>query len=183
MEISSNFVQIVQDVVLDPSSGSAMVLFVSSFLNELVAIFPYAVVLAGQLFFLKDPFSIGLMAKLLVFVAVPVGVGSALGVLPIYVLAYFGGKPAINKLQRYLRFSWHDVERVNQRFKGQWYDEILFLLLRTVPVMPSFPVSIAAGIMRMRFLPYFFLTTLGFIIRMMLTLLVVGIGMQSLSQF
>lgn len=183
MEISSNFVQIVQDVVLNPNSGSAAVLFFSSFLNELVAIFPYAVILAGQLFFLKDPFSVALMTKLLVFVALPVGIGSSLGVLPVYAVTYFGGKPAINKFQKYLRFSWRDVERVNERFKGQWYDEVLFLLLRTIPVVPSFPVSIAAGIMRMRFLPYFFLTTLGFIIRMMLTLLVVGIGMQSLSQF
>ena len=182
MELSANFVQIVQDAVLDPSSNSAIALFVSSFLNELVAIFPFAVVLAGQLFFLKDPFSIALIAKLLVFVAIPVGIGSSLGVLPVYVITYFGGKPAINKLQKYLRFSWQDVEKVNLRFRGQWYDEILFLLLRTIPVMPSLPLSIAAGVMRMKFLRYFFLSVLGLVIRMILTLLVVGIGMEGLSQ-
>ena len=140
MELSANFVQIVQDAVLDPSSNSALALFVSSFLNELVAIFPFDVIL------------------------------------------YLGGKPAINKLQKYLRFSWQDVEKVNLRFRGQWYDEILFLLLRTIPVMPSLPLSIAAGVMRMKFLRYFFLSVLGLVIRMILTLLVVGIGMEGLSQ-
>jgi membrane protein DedA with SNARE-associated domain len=182
MEQTVDFIKVVQDMVLDPTFGSALALFFTSFLNELVAVFPYAVVLAGQLLFLDESISIALMAKLLVFVAVPVGLGSSLGVIPVYILSYFGGKPAINKLQRYLRFSWEDVEKVNKKFKGEWHDEITFLLLRTIPILPSFPVSIAAGIFRMRFMPYLILTIAGFIMRMMLTLLVIGMGMQSLSQ-
>lgn len=180
---SLSFIKVVQDVVLDPNLSNATALFFASFLNELIALFPFAVVLAGQLLFIEHSFSIAMIAKLLVYVALPVGLGSSLGVLPIYILTYFGGKPAINKLQKYLRFSWHDVEKVQKRFKGEWYDEILFLALRVIPVLPSFPVSIAAGILRMKFMPYLVLTTVGFIIRMMLTLLVIGMGMQSLSQF
>lgn len=182
MEYSLNFVQAVQNVVLDPQIGSSFPLFVVSFLNELVALFPYSLVLAGQLFFLEDSLTIAMLAKLLVFVAVPVGLGSSLGTLPIYTLSYYGGKPAINKLEKYLRFSWHDVEKVSDKFQGKWYDEVVFLLLRTIPVLPSFPLSIAAGIFRIRFWPYFVLTTVGFVIRMMLTILVVGVGVESLSQ-
>lgn len=182
MEYTLSFVHLVQSVVLDPSFAGAVPLTIFSFVNELMAVFPYAVLLAGQLFFLKGSLTIAMLAKLLVFVAVPVGVGGSLGVLPLYTLAYFGGKPAINKFKRYLRFSWDDVEKVNVYFQGRWTDEIIFFLLRTIPVFPSFPLSIAAGIFRMRFMPFFVLTTVAFIIRIMLTLLIVGVGVESLSQ-
>lgn len=177
-----DFAKLVQDVVLDPQIASALPLALISFLNELLALFPYVVLLAGQLFFLHDSLDAGMLAKLLVFVAVPVGVGGALGVLPMYYLAYYGGKPVISRYHKFLRFKWEDVERVSNYFGGRWYDEVIFLLLRTVPVLPSFPVTIAAGVLRMRFMPYFVLTVVGFIIRMMLTLLIVGVGVESLSQ-
>ena len=182
MDLSINFVHAAQGVVLDPGLGSVWPLLILSFLNDLVGIFPFALVLAGQLLFLQGPFSVALMAKLLVFVAVPVGIGSAIGSIPLYTLAYFGGKPAIEKNHRFLRFSWSDVERINQRFKGTWYDEIIFLLLRCVPILPSIPLDLASGILRMRFAPFFVLTVAGSIIRMMLTMMVVGLSMQGLSQ-
>lgn len=182
MNQSLDFLKVIQEVVLDPNLGSAIVLFFTSFLNELVAIFPYAVVLAGQLAFLEGQFSAALLAKLLVFVAVPVGLGSALGVVPAYALSYFGGKPAIRKFQKYLRFSWEDVEKLSRRFTGEWHDEIIFLLLRCVPILPSLPLSVVAGVLRMRFAPFFVLTVVGLTIRMMLSLLVVGVGVHGLSQ-
>lgn len=182
MEFSFDFVSLVQGVVLDPKAASAIPLALISFINELIAVFPYVVVLAGQLFFLQDSLSIAMLAKLLVFVAVPVGVGGALGVLPLYYLAYYGGKPAIDKFHRHLKFKWEDVERANGYFQGRWYDEVIFLVLRAVPVLPAFPLTILAGVLRMRIMPYLVLTMVGFIIRMMLTLLIVGVGVESLSQ-
>jgi len=183
MEQTTDFIDLVEELVLNPNLGSAIILFFTSFLNELVAIFPYAVVLAGQLIFLEGDLSTAFLTKLLMFVAVPVGIGSTLGVIPVYALAYFGGKPAIEKLEMHLRFSWNDVEKVSKRFTGQWYDEVIFLLLRSIPILPSLPLSVAAGVLRMRFAPYLVLSLVGFIVRMMLSLLVVGVGVHGLSQF
>jgi len=183
MEQTLSVMQVVQEMVLNPNLGSSIILFFSSFLNELLGLFPYAVVLSGQLVFLEGNVTSALLAKLFVFVAIPVGVGSALGTLPVYVLSYFGGKPAIEKWGRHLRFSWKDVEKVSTRFQGAWYDELVFLLLRCLPILPSLPLNIAVGVLRMRFLPYLVLTTFGFIIRMMLTLLIVGLGTESLSSW
>ena len=177
-----HFVEAVKDVVVNPGAGSILPLFIFSFLNDLIGIFPFAIALAGQLFFLKEPFTMALTMKLLVFVAVPVGLGSAFGSIPLYVAAYFGGKPVIKKFHRFLRFSWDDVEKVGRYFRGSWYDEIIFLLLRCVPVLPSIPLDIASGIIRMQFMPFFVLTMVGSIVRMMLTLLVVGMSLHGLSQ-
>jgi len=183
MEFSLEFIKVAQSVILEPGVQGIWPLFFVSFVNDVIGIFPFALVLAGQLLFLETAFTLSFAAKLLVFVALPVGLGSSLGSFPLYGLAYFGGKPAIDKFQKYLRFSWADVERVNQTFKGVWYDEVIFLLLRSTPVLPSFPIDVAAGILRMPFWPFLVLTTVGSIIRMMLTLLVVGISMHTLAQF
>lgn len=183
MESSLDFIQVVQNVVLNPDLGSAIVLFFLSFLNEIIAILPFAVVLGGQLVFLDGFLTFSLLTKLLIFVAIPVGIGSSLGAIPMYALAYFGGRPMINRFDKYLRFNWADVEKVHSRFKGEWYDEVVFLLLRCIPILPSLPVNVAAGILRMSFWHYLVLTIIGFIIRMILTLLVVGLGIESLSNF
>ena len=182
MELSFDFVQVIQDLVLKPDFGSAIAIFFLSFVNELVPFLPYGVVLSSQLLFLKGSLTVALLTKLFVLVAVPVGVGSAIGTLPVYVVAYFGGKPAIDKFHKFLRFSWQDVEKVTSRFKGAWYDEVLFFMLRFIPFLPTIPVSVAAGILRMHFWPYFILTILGLTIRMMLTLIMVGLGVGTLAQ-
>lgn len=179
---SVNFVQAVQNVVLDPSLNSAWPLFLLSFFNDLIGVFPFALVLAGQLLFLEGTFNVALAAKLLVFVALPVGLGSALASIPAYALTYLGGKPVIEKYHKFFHFSWKDVEKVNSYFKGSWYDEAIFLALRCAPILPSLPLNIAAGILRMRFWPFFFLTAVGAVVRMMITLILVGMGVLGLSQ-
>jgi len=182
MEPIFNLIQMLQNVVLHPNLVSASVLFVVSLINELFAVFPYNIILSGQLLFLEGSISIVVFAKLFFFVSVPVGVGTTLGSLPFYGLAYFGGKPAINKFGKYIKLSWEKVERVESKFKGLWYDEILFLALRSIPLLPSFPVNVAAGILRMRPAPYIVLTAVGTIIRITILFLFIGIGIEALTQ-
>lgn len=182
MQQALDLLYLINDVVLRPDLASAVIIFIFAFVNELIAVIPYALILSGQLIFLTDTPTLGLLAKLLVFVAVPVGLGSTLGSLLLYGIAYFGGRPAVSKLERYLKFTWEDVERVNTRFKGMWYDEVVFLVIRSIPIMPSFPLTIAAGFFRMGFLPYIVLTVVGFTVRMMLTLIIIGVGAGGVSE-
>ncbi len=176
MELASNFVKLIQDVVLHPTWTSAIALLVTSTLNELVALLPYNVILSGQTLFLQDAPSLSIFIKLSIFVVVPISIGATLGSLPSYGLAYFGGKPAIDKFSKYLKFSWDSVERLKTKFKGTWYDEIIFLILRAVPFVPGLPVNILAGIIRMRPVPYLVLTLAGNIVDMLLLLIFFGFG-------
>lgn len=182
MHQALDLLYLINDIVLRPDLTSAFIILIFSFVNELIAVIPYALILSGQLIFLTETPSLALLAKLLVFVAVPVGIGSTLGTLFLYTVAYFGGKPAVSKLERYIKFTWEDVERVNTRFKGMWYDEVVFLVIRSIPVVPSFPLTIAAGFFRMGFLPYIVLTAVGLTIRMMLTLFIIGMGAGGVSE-
>lgn len=182
MQEALSLIRLINDVVVEPTLASSFIIFLFALINEVIAVVPYALILSGQLIFSNETVSLGLLAKLLVFVAVPVGLGSTIGTLLFYVLGYWGGKPAVKKWGAHLRFNWDDVEKVNSKFKGVWYDEIIFLIIRSIPVIPSFPLTLAAGFFRMRFWPYFVLTFVGLTIRMMLTLLIVGVGIGSMSE-
>lgn len=178
-------VEVIRDSVTMPGVEGMVPMFLFAFFNDLIGIFPFALYLAGQLIFSPEPFSISLAARLLVFVSVPVGIGSACGSVPFYVTSYYGGKPLILKyhgfFKKTFRFSWQDIEKVNAYFKGTWYDEVIFLALRCVPVLPSIPLDIAAGTLRMPFMPFFVLTIVGSIIRMMITFVAIGMSLQGLS--
>lgn len=182
MELSSDFFQVIQDMVLKPDFTSAVALFWFSLLNELVAVLPYVVLVSGQLLFLEAGSLHTIISKLLFFIAVPAGVGGAVGSFLVYGLAYFGGKPAIEKFKKYLRFSWNDVERINYYFKGAWYDEVIFLALRSVPVLPSLPINAVAGVLRMSPIRYFVLTAIGLTIRMMIMFAFMWVGAETLAQ-
>ncbi len=170
-----------QNLIIEPGPSSILPLFIASFLNDLVGVFPFALVIAGQLFFLKTAITTALWTKLFLFVAVPVGLGSALGSIPLYFLAYYGGKPLIKKGQKILRLKWEDVEKAQAYFKGSWSDEVIFLSLRCTPVLPSIPLDIASGVLRMDFLSFSLLTAVGSVIRMMITLLVVGMSLHGIA--
>ena len=176
MELIVNFAQLSRELVLSPSFWSVFVLVITSGLNELVGIVPYTILLSSEMIFLGVPLSLALLFKIFIFVALPVGLGTAVGSLLVYGLAYWGGKPAIDKFGKRVRLSWESVEKVQSKFRGSWYDEILFLALRTIPFMPGLPVSAAAGILRMHIAPYFFFTAFGSIIKVMIMCILVGFG-------
>lgn len=177
----SDFAELAYRVIVEPDFASAAVLFWSSLLNEIISIFPYIVVISTQFPFVQDPFSIATLTKISLFVFVPVSIGAGIGSIPLYAIAYWGGKPAIEKFGKYIRLSWTKVERVHSRFNGSWYDELTFLILRSLPLTPTIPVSIAAGIVRMNFASYLVLTIAGTVIRIAIMFTFVAFGAEGIE--
>lgn len=181
MELLNNFTKIARSIVLYPSVASVLALFATSLVNELFGIVPYTIILSSQMVFLDIAVSVPLLVKIFIFIAIPVGIGTALGSLLIYGLAYLGGKPGIEKFGKRIHLSWESVERVQSKFKGSWYDEILFLALRSVPFLPGLPISAAAGILRMHVYRYLALTALGAAIKVMIMFALVGFGTEAVD--
>jgi membrane protein YqaA with SNARE-associated domain len=177
---SARVIEAIQAVVVSPSVYGSLWLGVVSLVGELIAPFPSSLVFAGQLIFLKDVLSAGMIAKLILFIAVPMAIGTTIGSLFTYGIAYAGGRPAIEKLKKYIRFSWQDVERFESQFTKNWYDEFLFLALRCIPLLPTIPINVLAGILRMSPAKYALLTVLGTTVRLSLMLIIFGIGIMSI---
>lgn len=85
--------------------------------------------------------------------------GSLLGSLLSYWMGYYGGKPLVLKVGRFLLLNQRDLERTEQFFHRRAGITTLFIS-RFIPVVRHF-VSIPAGIGKMPLVPFVMATLIG----------------------
>ncbi len=86
-------------------------------------------------------------------------VGSMIGSLLSYWMGYYGGKPLVLKVGKYLLLNQRDLERTEAFFHRRAGTMTIFIS-RFIPVVRHF-VSIPAGIGRMNLLPFCIATLIG----------------------
>ena len=85
--------------------------------------------------------------------------GSMLGSVLSYTMGYYGGKPLVLKVGKYLFLNVHDLERTEQFFHRRAGTLTLFIS-RFIPVVRHF-ISIPAGTGRMPMIPFLLATLVG----------------------
>ncbi len=85
--------------------------------------------------------------------------GSMIGSLLSYAMGYYGGRPFVLKVGKYLFLNVHDLERT-EHFFHQRRGTVTLFISRFIPVIRHF-VSIPAGTGRMPMLPFLLATLIG----------------------
>lgn len=85
--------------------------------------------------------------------------GSFAGSYLSYLMGYYGGRPFVLKVGKYLLLDVHDLERTERFFQGKKSAWTLFIC-RFIPVVRHL-VSIPAGIGKMPFWPFAIASTVG----------------------
>ncbi len=86
-------------------------------------------------------------------------IGSIIGSLLSYLMGYYGGKPLVLKVGKYLLLNQHDLERTERFFHQRSGTKWLFIS-RFIPVVRHF-ISIPAGMGRMPMAPFLIATFIG----------------------
>ncbi|MBU1042199.1 MAG: DedA family protein [Proteobacteria bacterium] len=86
-------------------------------------------------------------------------IGSFLGSYLSYLMGYYGGRPFVLNVGKYLLLDVHDLE-MTERFFHRRGGALTLFACRFIPVVRHL-VSIPAGIGKMRFWPFALATTLG----------------------
>lgn len=86
-------------------------------------------------------------------------VGSITGSLISYFMGYYGGKPLILKVGKYLLLNQHDLKWTEEFFSRRGGTLTLFIS-RFIPVVRHL-ISIPAGMGKMKLLPFFLATLIG----------------------
>lgn len=122
----------------------------ATILEEIIAPIPSALVpLAAGFFLLPSDATFVVVAVRAVFVvALPVAVGISIGSAAVYAIAYYGGKPLLEKYGRVLGLTWEQVEGIEQKMIEGRKDEVTLFLLRMIPVIPGVAVSAFCGAVR-----------------------------------
>ncbi|MBN1503333.1 VTT domain-containing protein [Candidatus Woesearchaeota archaeon] len=98
-------------------------------------------------------------------IAILASLAQTLGSYFLYGLAYFGGKPLLQKSEKWHGVSWKEIEMFQKKFGKGRREEIMLFILRALPIIPLSIVSGVAGIIKIRLRRYTLFTLLGTIPR------------------
>lgn len=136
--------------------------FIGSLLEEVIAPIPSPLVML-----LGGSISAGQGSPLLFIglLALIGAVSKTLGSLLIYVISDKAEDVVIDKFGKFLGVSHTDTEGLGKFFGQGKRDDIAIFLLRAVPVMPTAPVSVIAGLIKIDLKTYLVSTFLGLVVR------------------
>jgi membrane protein DedA with SNARE-associated domain len=86
-------------------------------------------------------------------VALPASIASVISSYFVYGIAYFGGKPVLERWGKYLDVSWEEAEELEEKFVGR-NEKYYVALLRAIPIVPLSLISGSAGLFRMNWKQY-----------------------------
>lgn len=86
---------------------------------------------------------------------------------------------AVPKFGKYIGVSHGDLEYFGKKFTGTWKDDLTLAVIRSIPVMPSTPVSLLCGILKINVVTFFIATYIGFYIRNLCFMLIGYTGLSA----
>lgn len=85
-----------------------------------------------------------------------------------YLVYYVSDKAEDVILTRFGKFvgvSHKEVERFGSQLSGDWKDHLIMLALRAVPIIPTAPVSIISGLLKIDLVTFLWTTAVGYTVR------------------
>jgi membrane protein DedA with SNARE-associated domain len=108
--------------------------------------------------------------------------GKIIGSVFYYMLGNKLEDVAVRKFGRYFGVTHCQVERLGKRFSGHWRDGITLFFLRLLPFVPTTPVSLACGIIRMPMRTFVVATFVGNFIKDFFYLLIGYMGLAAVRE-
>ncbi len=140
---------------------------VAAFIEEVIAPIPSPLVmtLAGSL-----AASAGQPLVYLGLLALVGGISKTIGSWVVYVLADLGEDIVLGRFGKYLGISHAEVEAFGAHLNQGRRDGLVIFLLRAIPIIPTAPVSLVAGLIKIEMRSYLIYSFLGTLVRNVLYL-------------
>ncbi|MBD3250304.1 MAG: hypothetical protein GF381_01920 [Candidatus Pacebacteria bacterium] len=150
--------------------------FIGSIIDEIIAIVPspFVPITSGTL-----AFSRGSGYVMLFVLAFTGTLGKTIATL----LTYWVADKAedfltTSKLGKVLGVDKHEIEKYGKFFNGTAKDEIIMIVLRALPVIPTLPVSVIAGLIKLNIWSYIWTTFVGTYLRFIFYLVIAYEGVR-----
>ncbi len=140
---------------------------VASFIEEVIAPIPSPFVMTSAGTIAEAQ---GRAVAYLLTLALIGAVGKTLGALLLYLVADKGEDLIVKKYGRFFGVTHRELESIGKHFKGHWRDDFILAGLRALPIIPSAPISIVCGVIKVGLRTYIVSTFVGTIVRNMIFL-------------
>lgn len=160
----SNFIQTFINYLNDISSIVPLPVFtfLGALIEEIIAPIPSPIVmtLAGSLAAVSNStvFYLGLLA----FTG---SIGKTIGAYVIYYISDRAENVIIQKFGKFIGVTEKDVERISAKLNSGRRDDLVLFLLRAIPIVPTAPVSVVCGLIKIKLKTYLWTTFLGTLVR------------------
>lgn len=101
----------------------------------------------------------------LVYLAVIGSFAKTIASYLVYVVSDKAEDLVLGKFGRFLGVTHKEVEKLGSQLSGGWKDDLVMFALRAIPIIPTAPVSIISGLLKVNLLTFFWTTFVGYIIR------------------
>ncbi len=136
--------------------------FFGALVEEIIAPIPSPLVMAltGTLAAAKDS-SWFYMAMIILMGAA----GKTIGSYVVYFISDKGEDIVLGKFGKFLGVTHREVEVIGKHLNKGWRDDLVLFLLRAIPIMPTAPVSIVCGLIKINLRTYLTSTFFGVLVR------------------
>jgi len=141
-------------------------IFLISIFEEVVAPIPLSFIILSAGFSVFDGVAISFaeVVRAILVIGLPAALGATLGSLVWYGVSYRYGKALLTHRSVRRWVSWDDVVRIQRYFARGRSDELLLVVLRSMPLVPGIGLSVLCGLLRFPLKEYVICTFLGFFI-------------------
>jgi len=101
----------------------------------------------------------------LVYLAVIGSLAKTVASYVVYVVSDKAEDLVLGKFGKFVGVSHKDVEKMGSQLSGGWRDDLVMLALRAIPIIPTAPVSIISGLLKIKLTTFFWTTAVGYAIR------------------
>ena len=91
--------------------------------------------------------------------------GKTIGSFIVYFIADKGKHIVLGKFGKFLGVTHREVEIIGKHLNKGWKDDLVLFLLRAIPIMPTAPVSIVCGLIKVNLRAYIVSTFFGVLAR------------------
>lgn len=152
--------------------------FFGSIIEEIVAPIPSPLVMTtvGSIAFVQHKPLVFLLLMALIAT-----VGKTIGCLFFYFVSDKVEDIIIPRFGKFIGVTHKDIEGIGKHFNGTWKDDVILIILRAIPVMPSTPISLACGFIKLDIKTFIRSTMIGAYIRSLTFLYLGYAGMSTIT--
>ena len=106
----------------------------------------------------------------LIFLAFIGSIGKTIGAWVLYYVTDKAEDFVLSRFGKFLGVTHKEIEGIGKRFGKGWKDDVTLFFIRTLPILPSAPISVVSGLIKLNPRTYIVSTFLGIWVRNLLFL-------------
>ncbi len=119
----------------------------------------------------------------LIFLAILGALGRVIGASFLYFSAEIAEKIVVDQFGKFIGIKSSDIDKISSRFNGTTKDYLTLIILRSIPVMPSSPLSVVCGLIKLKYRVFAVGTFVGSIFRNLFFLYIGYAGLSTTEAF